>query len=94
MLLCGRVLSHKNERKEYSMINKSDLEFTDISSESARTYVFYNGVEISIYNPTHLNVSKSGGHRLLDAQGISHYIPPKWCHLYWSVKKGQPNFVK
>lgn len=67
--------------------------FSDIDSEEFRTYVFKDG-EITINSPLKLNVSNSGGHRVFDAQGISHYIPSGWIHLFWKAKENQPNFVK
>lgn len=76
------------------MKNESGLDFKDISSEKFRTYEWLNGSKITIYNPTHLNVSNSGGHRVFDKQGVSHYIPSGWVHLYWGVLVGMPNFVK
>ena len=58
------------------MINNSDKAFNDISSEIYRVYEYRDGYKITILNPTHLNVNKSGGHRVLDKQGVSHYIMP------------------
>jgi len=75
------------------MKNNSGLEFTDISSEMWRVYDYGNH-KIRISEPTHLNVSKSGGHRILDRGDVSHYIPSGWIHLYWKVSEGEPNFVK
>ncbi len=74
--------------------NESNLKFADISSEVSRQYRFKDGTVITIDNPLRLNVSNSGGHRLFDAQGTSHYIPSGWIHLTWTVKDGAPNFVK
>jgi hypothetical protein len=74
--------------------NESKNEFTDISSEASRTYVYRGKEEVTISEPAWLNVSKSGGHRLLDLAGCSHYLPPGWIHLKWTVKEGQPHFVK
>jgi len=76
------------------MINKSGLEFIVINTEKYRTYVWPNGFEVTINEPTHLNISESGGHRLLDNDGKSHYIPTGWVHIYWEVFEGKPNFVK
>ncbi len=73
--------------------NESGLDFSDISSEQYRTYTFPTTV-VTIKEPTHLNVSASGGHRLFDVSGKSHYIPTGWVHLEWEAKKGQPNFVR
>ena len=74
--------------------NDSDLEFSDISSEAWREYQFESGAVVRIENPLRLNVSESGGHRIYDAQGQSHYIPYGWIHLKWEAKPGEPNFVR
>lgn len=70
----------------------TNLKFTDISTEQWRVYRFSND-QIHIDNPVALNVSRSGGHRVLDAAGVSHYIPRGWNHLSWLPKDGEPNFV-
>lgn len=78
-------------------MEETKLNFTNIASEQYRVYVFVKDgktVEIKIDQPTILNVSASGGHRILDESGVSHYIPSGWIHLYWQVKEGQPHFVK
>jgi hypothetical protein len=74
--------------------NESDLEFSDISSEEWREYQFESGATVRIEHPLRLNVSASGGHRIFDAQGQSHYIPFGWIHLRWEAKPGAPNFVR
>jgi hypothetical protein len=74
--------------------NGTDLPFTDISSEQWREYQFLGGDIVRIEAPLALNVSDSGGHRIFDAAGVSHYIPAGWVHLKWTVKDGAPNFVK
>lgn len=78
------------------MLHK-EIEFVDIDSEEWRIYEFQgkSGTidKIKINSPISINVSESGGHRVLDAEGISHYIPKGWIHLYWRTKEGQPNFV-
>jgi len=73
-------------------INKSDLVFKDVSAEQQRSYVFQSNVEVTIQNPLKLHVSDSGGHRLFDAQGVSHYVPAGWIHLRWKSKPGTPHF--
>jgi len=79
------------------MNNQSSHKFTDISSEEYRIYTVVTDTglayKIRIDLPLELSVSASGGHRLLDAQGISHYVPAGWVHLCWKAKEGQPNFV-
>lgn len=73
--------------------NASDLEFTDISSELWREYRFLGEETVRIEAPLKLNVSASGGHRIFDAAGVSHYIPAGWIHLMWMAKAGAANFV-
>lgn len=66
----------------------------DISSERYREYRFLGGDVVRIEAPLKLNVSESGGHRIFDAEGVSHYVPAGWIHLSWVAKDGEPNFVK
>ncbi len=78
------------------------VEFDDISGEEYRIYFFTSEklpdgrerpmIEIKIDNPQWLNVSKSGGHRLVDEKGISHYVPCGWKHLCWKAR--DYHFVK
>jgi len=73
--------------------NKIEVEFNDISTEQWRVYEFKDG-KVRIEKPHWLYVSASGGHRLIDEAGYSHYIPSGWLHLYWLVKEGLPPFVR
>lgn len=75
------------------MNNHSSHLFTDISSEAFRQYHFPDGSRVEINYPTHLSVSKSGGHRLFDRAGNSHYVPSGWIHLMWRARDGHANFV-
>lgn len=72
--------------------NNEKLKFQSLESEQYRQYLFPNAQVVTIDFPTHINVSKSGGHRILDAQGISHYVPAGWIELIWKVKEGKPAF--
>jgi len=65
--------------------------WNDIANEHFREYDFGTSGKVLIKEPRFLNVSSSGGHRVLDANGESHYIPPGWIHLRWC---GTPHFVK
>ena len=78
-------------------VNESQNEFVDIDSEDYRIYTFAkegNMYVVRIDGPLKLGVSPSGGHRIFDASGVSHYIPPGWIELKWKAKPGKPNFVK
>jgi|TARA_R110000823_G_C15582667_1_gene463237 hypothetical protein len=74
-------------------INTGANTFIDIDSELKREYVFTREDTVVIENPIKLCV-KPNGHRVWDAQNVSHYIPSGWIHLRWQVKEGEPNFVK
>ncbi len=77
-------------------MNKSNLDFADISDEEYREYVFVVGdkeVIVKIDKPLRLNVSKTHSHRIYAADGMSHYIPAGWIHLRWKAKEGSANFV-
>lgn len=78
---------------EIKFVDDANLSWNDISSEAYRVYQFPD-TEIKITNPLKLNVSRSGGHRVFDLQGVSHYIPGGWRHLYWEPIPNGPNFVK
>lgn len=62
-----------------------DLEWKNIDHEVYRVYVFPDGKEVRIEKPALINISKSGGARILDSKNVSHYIPYKWIHLYWET---------
>jgi len=84
----------KADETVYGFFNTSGLEFKDISSEVNRTYTFANGGKLLIKKPLKLNVSKSGGHRIFDAEGYSYYIKPgEGWYIVWEVEKDKPNFV-
>lgn len=79
---------------DIEFLNASDNEFEDISSEVSRTYNFGTKGFVKIVEPRKLSVSASGGHRLFDAKGQSHYIPSGWIQISWTARDGSPNFVK
>jgi hypothetical protein len=73
--------------------NATGYTFTPISSEEYREYDF-GGYAVRLEAPLYLFVSESGGHRVLTADGLCHYIPAGWVHLSWKAKDGEPHFVK
>ena len=75
-------------------INESGLDFANISTEAVRRYHFKGGDVVEVPGPLLLNVSRSGGHRIFDENGVSHYIPKGWIELTWVAKIGKANFVK
>jgi len=79
------------EKSHTQLVEEKDPKFIDISSEDFREYTFLadNGMRIRerVERPVKLHVSKSGGHRVFDKEGIGHYIPKGWIHLRWYPKK-------
>jgi hypothetical protein len=61
------------------------LKFKDISDEIRRTYIFADQI-VNIMGPIALRVSDSGGHYVIDIDGLTHYIPPYWGELIWENK--------
>lgn len=72
--------------------NDSEYNFDDISSEVYRVYEFGDET-VRIDQPEYLAVSDSG-HRILDEDGESHYIPYGWSQIRWRAADGEPHFVK
>lgn len=77
------------------MINTTPAEFTELKDEWREYDIVKEGVmtTIRIEKPRFLNVNpKHYAHRILDAQGVSHYIPAGFIALRWKVQEGTPNF--
>ena len=85
----------KERKLEFSDFrNGTNHKFDDISSEIYREYVYPDFI-LRIDNPLALNVNySSGGHRVFDVQGVSHYIPKGYRSIRWEVKDGLPHYVK
>lgn len=68
------------------------VEFKDISDEEYREYVFPTGI-VKIDSPKWLYVKKQTeslhSHRVIDASGVSHYIPSGWNALRWKSPAGK-----
>lgn len=70
----------------------TDFNWKDLNSEAFREYRFPGGDTVKILEPVKLHVSASGGHRVLDGSGRSHYIPAGWIHLSWVARSGHEPF--
>ena len=77
--------------------NNPNLKFASIDVELWREYDFMTGsgdvVTLRIDSPVALNVSSTGGHRIIDKEEVAWYIPYKWFALRWMAKKGAPRIV-
>ena len=82
--------------------NKTELEFEPVN-EDWREYDYAveteHGIGIvtmRVENVRYVNVHPvHGAHRLLDANGVSHYMPGNWMKrvgLRWKVAEGEPHF--
>ncbi len=76
--------------KEVDSLERDGWE--DISEEQVREYIYPDGSSEVIYNPLLLHISESGGNRIVDQAGLSHYIMPGWNHLVFRVHPGTPFF--
>lgn len=65
----------------------------DISTETARIYVYADGWEYTITAPVKLFVTESGSHRVVDATGWTHRPEPGWLAIKWQPHDGAPAFV-
>lgn len=66
------------------LLTESGLHFKGIMDEKYREYIYADSSDrYHIDNPIALHVSASGGHRVLDGRGLSHYIAPGWRAIQW-----------
>jgi hypothetical protein len=61
--------------------------------EEWREYTCCNGTVVRVEKPVMLYVT-SGAHRVIDAAGLSHYVPRGWVHLCWQASTGAPRFME
>ena len=61
------------------------LKWRSIHHEIYRTYIFKNGEKLTIDEPAIINISDSGGHRILTKNDISWYIPYKWIAFFFET---------
>lgn len=68
-------------------------EIVDISSEEFRIYTYANGGKFRITKPVTLYLLNGGGHRVVDAEGVTHRPERNYVGISWKPKKDQPPFV-
>ena len=71
---------------------KSAIQWKDRSVEAYREYRFPEDEVVVITDPIKLAVSENG-HRIVDADGVGHYIPKGWIHLLFVSKDGNDPYV-
>lgn len=72
---------------------KSPLKFLDISSELYRTYYYPGGGTFTVEKPVGLNISKSGGHKIIAADGNNYYIKFGWIVIGWKKAEGAEEWL-
>lgn len=85
------VAMHGNKKQEIA-----GLEFNDVSDELYREYTslsqpwrgYVVPYTLKIENPKFLNVSASGGHRVITGDNETTYVQPNWVSLRWVNKEG------
>lgn len=65
-----------------------ELEWKNIDHEIYRVYTFSSGNVLTIEDPDLIHISKSGGHRILDVNGKSYYVAPKWDYFVFETDDG------
>jgi hypothetical protein len=66
----------------------NDLKEMEITTEEWREYRYSNGDVYRIENPTHLwlkSDERGDSHRILDADGSTHYPRRGWVAIVWSA---------
>lgn len=59
------------------------MEKKDISVEAWREYQFGNKVVVRIEKPVDLYISASGSHRVVDEEGITHWVRGDFTTIRW-----------
>ncbi len=84
---------------KYEDINVGELEFHDISEEQYRRYYYIDWLggiltwySFEFKDPIALNVSASGGHKLILSNGKSMYVKPGWIAFEYLPTKGRKNW--
>lgn len=68
-----------------------DLTFVAINEEY-RVYTFSGGSTLRIEQPRWLHVKnkeKGDSHRVIDADGVSHYVHPGWLAVSFKAPEGE-----
>jgi hypothetical protein len=76
-------------------VNATTFDWLDLTDELWREYVFPGGHTIRIEAPAKVAIKApsvgsvgGGSHRVIDANGGSHYISYGWLAIRWQVREG------
>jgi hypothetical protein len=51
--------------------------------EKWREYVYQNGFVYRVDHPHTVHISETGSHRVVDGDGIAHYVGSSWIVIRW-----------
>lgn len=80
------------KHKDVHTLEEKTMKNLDITSEQYRTY-HYPDFDYTVQLPQYVILSDSGTHRVLDAEGVSHWIAAGFKAISWKVKEGEKNFT-
>ena len=77
-----------------------DAKAIDMKHYEWRAYEFPDGIVIKIVKPQWLVITEQGSHRILDNEGVCHWIPAPYnrantggfVHIFYKVVDGSPHF--
>lgn len=73
--------------------NPEGMTKSDVTVEAWREYVFSDGFVYRVADPCILYVKRKpegDSHRVVDREGVIHYVPTGWRILRWHNKAGAP----
>lgn len=77
-----------NKDMKVKTLEINELTFKSTENERWRDYVWADGFVLHIPEPLWVNVSKSGGHRVIDKQKRCYYVHSSWRYITWEGKRG------
>lgn len=63
---------------------------SDVSEESYREYVYPNGDILEVQQPVTLYITPTGGHRVVDMNGVTTIPARGWVGIRFKQANGQP----
>ena len=87
-----------NDQTSIHLRNTTGLDFHSVNEEYREYDFLVDGsiVKLRIEQPRYINIHpEHGAHRILDAAGVSHYVPGHWMTrigLRWKANEGSPHF--
>lgn len=83
------------DKAKENFINKSGVEFTDVTCKSRIIYNFPTGQSVDIKNPVYMATLPTGVNLVYDADGMCYKIRPAigWWKT-WETRSGCAHFIR